>query len=69
MCGLVGIAGDLSYKDEKFMKRLLVLDYFRGTDSTGLAAIRKGGEAVISKAAVNPLDLFDMSSFEKALNF
>ena len=68
MCGLVGIAGDLGFRHEMFMKRLLLLDYFRGTDSTGLAAIRTAGDTVLAKAAVNPITFFDMKSFEKALN-
>jgi glucosamine 6-phosphate synthetase-like amidotransferase/phosphosugar isomerase protein len=68
MCGLVGIAGDLKYPNELMMKRLLILDYFRGTDSTGLAAIRTTGETVLAKAAVNPITFFDMKSFDKALD-
>ena len=68
MCGLVGIAGNLVYSHELFMKRLLLLDYFRGTDSTGLAAIRQDKSTELSKAAVNPITLFDMKSFDKALD-
>jgi predicted glutamine amidotransferase len=66
MCGLVGVAGKLEYKDEAMMKRLLVFDYFRGPDSTGLAAIRNNGDVKMAKAAVNPLDLFDMQKFKDA---
>lgn len=68
MCGLVGMAGDLGYNDELFMKRLLLLDFFRGTDSTGLAAIRTNGTTSLVKAAVNPITMFDMKSFVKTLN-
>lgn len=68
MCGLVGIAGSMSNKHELFMKRLLLLDYFRGTDSTGLAAIRTNGITALAKAAVNPITLFDMKAFDKSLN-
>lgn len=68
MCGHVGIAGDLAFKDELTLKRLLVLDYFRGTDSTGFAAIRVNGDAKLAKIASHPLDLFDMKSFDQALN-
>lgn len=69
MCGLVGISGKLAHRDELFMKRLLILDWFRGQDSTGLAAIKAdNGSTKIAKAAVNPIDLFDMKSFEKTLN-
>lgn len=67
MCGHVGIAGALEFRDEGTMKRLLLIDYLRGQDSTGLAAIRKTDEVKIAKAAVNPLDLFDMQRFKDAL--
>jgi len=68
MCGLVGVAGSLEFQDEALIKRLLLLDYFRGTDSTGLAAVRKTGEVHIAKMASHPIDLFDTKSFEKALS-
>jgi predicted glutamine amidotransferase len=68
MCGLVGIAGNLEYKDEATMKRLLLFDYFRGTDSTGLASITMGGDTTIAKIASNPIDLFEMPKFKNGLN-
>lgn len=68
MCGHVGIAGALAAKDEGVMKRLLILDYFRGPDSTGLAAIETNGHANIAKIASNPVDLFDMNKFKTALS-
>lgn len=70
MCGLVGMAGKLEYKDEQLMKRLLVFDYFRGPDSTGLGAIRSGDTYTpqISKVSSHPIDLFNMKSFDTALN-
>jgi predicted glutamine amidotransferase len=68
MCGLVGIAGNLELKDEAFMKRLLVLDYFRGTDSTGLAAVRLGRDIEVAKIASHPMNLFDTKRFTAALN-
>jgi hypothetical protein len=67
MCGHVGIAGDLAYKDEQTMKRLLIYDYFRGPDSTGFAGIGHDGNAKIAKIASNPVDLFDMQRFKDAL--
>lgn len=68
MCGHVGIAGKLEFKDEDTMKRLLLLDYFRGKDSTGLAAIRSTGETYMAKCASHPLDLFELAKFKTALN-
>lgn len=68
MCGLIGVAGDLEYKDEGLMKRLFVLDYFRGTDSTGLAAIDGKGKPTIVKMATHPINLFDSKAFTAALS-
>lgn len=68
MCGLVGIVGNLSHKDEAAMKVLLMNNYLRGQDSTGFAGIRVSGEAKIAKVASNPIDLFNMNSFIHALN-
>ena len=67
MCGHVGIAGDLEHRDEGTLKRLLLYDFFRGPDSTGLAAVRKSGEVKIAKVASHPLDLFEMKRFVEAL--
>lgn len=68
MCGLVGVAGDLEFKDEGLMKRLFVLDYFRGTDSTGLASIDAKGKPTIVKMATHPINLFDSKAFCNALS-
>lgn len=68
MCGHVGVAGKLEFKDEALMKRLLVFDYFRGPDSTGLAALRNNGEVKIAKCAGSPIDLFDTGRFKEALS-
>lgn len=67
MCGLVGIAGQLDYYDEALFKRLLVLDVFRGLDSTGAAFVGKEGVDTV-KMATNPLNLFQVKKFEKLLN-
>lgn len=63
MCGHVGIAGHLEYKDEMTLKRMLVYDYFRGPDSTGVAVLKKNGDSKVAKIASNPIDLFDMKRF------
>lgn len=69
MCGLVGIAGNLEYHDEQFMKRLMLFDYPRGMHSTGFAAIRDQDSSFhIAKMASHPIDLFDTKAFDKAMN-
>lgn len=68
MCGHVGVAGNLEFRDEGLLKRLLVYDYFRGPDSTGIAAIRKTGDSHIVKVPSNPIDLFDSKRFTTAVS-
>jgi glucosamine 6-phosphate synthetase-like amidotransferase/phosphosugar isomerase protein len=68
MCGLVGIAGGLEYKDEEAMQRMMLMNWFRGKHSTGLAAVRPSGEVRIVKAATDPMALFEFPKFKDALN-
>jgi predicted glutamine amidotransferase len=68
MCGLVGVAGNLEFKDESLFKRLLIFDYFRGTDSTGAAWLKKNGDISIVKLPSHPIDLFNMKQFDSGIN-
>lgn len=68
MCGLVGVAGLLGLKDEATIKRLLLFDYLRGADATGLASIRDNGEIKIAKLATDPITFFDFPAFKQTLN-
>lgn len=68
MCGHVGIAGALETKDENTLKRLLMFDYFRGPDSTGVAVFQKDGTGAVAKIASNPVNLFDSTRFKILLN-
>jgi predicted glutamine amidotransferase len=69
MCGIVGIAGNMYGREELTMKRLLLLDSLRGMDSTGMAAVKMGGNTVpVSKRASHCFNLFDTKSFCEALN-
>lgn len=63
MCGLVGIAGQMEFKDEAILKKLLLADFIRGSDSTGVAAISKQNVTKIAKIASHPIDLFDTKRF------
>lgn len=62
------MAGLLAFKDDATLKRMLLLDVFRGEHSTGLAAVRSDGEIHVAKVASHPLDLFDMAKFKTTLN-
>lgn len=69
ICGLVGIAGKLELKDEKAMKRLLLIDYLRGPDSTGMAVRNKNtGDVSVLKMASHPFDFFESKKFTTMLS-
>ena len=68
MCGLVGMAGDLTPVEEKAFRTLLILDSLRGEDSTGIATVSKHtGDIRIAKALGDPFQLFDTLRFESAM--
>jgi hypothetical protein len=46
MCGLAGIAGDLTNKDTDIFKDLLTASVLRGADATGIATYRKNTKEV-----------------------
>lgn len=67
MCGIVGMAGPLVAKDEKPFKVLLMLDWLRGQDSTGVCAVSKKGEPVTLKVADDPIILLTHSDYESTV--
>lgn len=68
MCGIVGVAGNITPKMDKVFKNLLIMDSVRGIDSTGIASVSKGGDVIVSKQVGNPFELMEYSSFNKAIN-
>ena len=67
MCGLVGVAGKLTSKEERALKELLVVDSIRGQHSTGIASVNTKGETAIVKQAVAPNDFFQWQPFKNVL--
>ena len=65
MCGLVGMAGNLTNTEEKAFHQLLIVDSLRGTDSTGVAVLPRVGEVKIAKELGNPYELIDRKSYDK----
>lgn len=59
MCGLVGVAGVITDKQEKAYRQLLILDTLRGTDSTGTAFIAEDGTADVVKTVGHAFELLD----------
>ena len=41
MCGIVGVAGDITYREEQIYKTLLILNQLRGHHSTGTLFVQK----------------------------
>ena len=68
MCGLVGMAGRLDYKDEEPLQAMMMMNWFRGKHSTGLAAVRPSGDVKIAKQVTDPIGLFEFPKFKEALN-
>lgn len=66
MCGLVGVAGNLTYKDKEVFKNLMVVSSLRGEDSAGVAFVplNRPEEAEVVKAVGSPYDLFAIKKFD-----
>lgn len=68
MCGHFGVAGNITYKEEKIFKQGLIVDALRGEHSTGVLAVYKGElEPVISKQVGSPYELFNDKRFDNSL--
>lgn len=67
MCGIVGVAGNLTAKHDRVLRTLLILDSLRGIDSTGIAAVGRHLPANIVKSVGGPFDLMDNIGFDKAI--
>lgn len=65
ICGLVGVAGRITAKEEGAFKDLLKIDALRGEDSTGVASIDASGDVVVEKAVGNPYDFLSLRRVEK----
>lgn len=69
MCGLVGMAGDITTPGEKAFKMLLILDVLRGEHSTGMVSVPKWGDPTVkmAKQVGNPFELFDTRAYTDAM--
>jgi asparagine synthetase B (glutamine-hydrolysing) len=73
LCGLVGVAGDLTHKEVEAFKDLLYISTFRGWDSTGVAVVSCRGEHddasySIAKCLGPAFNLLDSKQLDRALN-
>lgn len=69
ICGLVGVAGKITPKEETAFKQLLIVDQLRGKHSVGVAAIDTNGGVEVFKKAVNPEDFFTMQGFKDMMRY
>lgn len=67
MCGLIGMAGNISVKEEKMFKALLLLDVIRGKHSTGFASMQvpynQPALYSVVKDKYNAVDFMDTKPF------
>lgn len=67
MCGLVGIAGTITDKEEKAFRTMLVMDSVRGEHSTGVLGVGRHAAPMVVKSVGDPFALFGMASWEKLM--
>lgn len=66
MCGLVGLAGNIGFKEEKVFKTMLMLDVLRGKHSTGVASMHVNAGKMafgVVKDSVNAVEFVDTQPF------
>jgi len=68
MCGLVGVAGTITAKDDKLFKQLLYMDTLRGEDSTGIAQVTSDYKWRILKRAVPAHVLMESKAFNQIIS-
>lgn len=68
MCGIVGVAGTIGEKEREVMQHLLLVDYFRGPHSTGVASVNRIDQEVkVVKKVGSPIELFDSIEFNRQM--
>lgn len=67
ICGLVGIAGQVSIKHERAFKTLLILDNLRGVDSAGAVVVHRDGSFDTPKAVGNSFNLLESRLFNESM--
>jgi predicted glutamine amidotransferase len=67
MCGLVGVIGNIGYKDKEVFQTLLILDVLRGPHSTGVAVVEGNKDITVVKKLGVPHNLFDSKAYDKAM--
>ena len=61
------MAGNITFKEEKVLRTLLILDSLRGEHSTGAAFIPRAAQPIIAKTVGNPFDLYETTKWKDGL--
>ena len=61
MCGIVGVIGKITVKEEKAFLLMLMFDTIRGADSTGIIIVDRKGNVKYDKKTGTPWELFSTS--------
>jgi|3_EtaG_2_1085321.scaffolds.fasta_scaffold00183_35 predicted glutamine amidotransferase len=67
MCGIVGVAGRLTTKEEQVFKDLLFFDTVRGIHSTGVVAVDSSFSVNTLKKALPAPEFLELSRFSKVM--
>lgn len=65
MCGIVGIIGDLEYRDKEVLRDLLIVCQLRGEDSTGIAFGGRKDDPDMLKVVGPPNELFNTVRYDR----
>ena len=68
MCGLCGVAGLITAKEDQAFSDLMVISSLRGEDSAGVLFVGNGVCTVVKKVG-NPFELFDSITYEKEFRY
>lgn len=68
MCGIVGMAGDLGFKDRDVLKDMLDVSQLRGRHSTGVVKVDRDMNYTWVKRVGPPAYLFDSREYDNTIN-
>lgn len=71
MCGLVGLfnkyTNGFQANQQEIFSSLLLVDYFRGPDSTGVFSVENNGDLMMAKEASNPIDFMKSKPYDEIM--
>lgn len=68
MCGIVGVAGKVGYKERQIFKDLMDVCQVRGRDGSGVVRVKPNNEYTWVKRAGSPSFLFDTKMYDREID-